>query len=110
MNEFQAAMGICNLRHIDEEIEMRKKICNHYYSRLSNINGIKLNNIQKDTVHNYSYFPIIFNNYKYRRDEVYQKLKNENIIARKYFYTLTNEFGCYKNVKSIHYNETPIAK
>ena len=69
---------------------MRKKICNHYYSRLSNINGIKLNNIQKDTVHNYSYFPIIFNNYKYRRDEVYQKLKDLG------FQYVTMDLGGYR--------------
>lgn len=100
MNEFQAAMGICNLRHIDEEIEKRKKVYEHYIDRLQGIRGIKLNAISEDvTRKNYAYFPVVFDGYKYTRDEIYERLAQENIIARKYFYPLTCDYGCYNNMK-----------
>ena len=67
MNEFQAAMGICNLRHIDEEIVKRKAVVEHYLKRLSNVEGIKLNVIQDNASSNYAYFPIVLENYKYTR-------------------------------------------
>lgn len=65
MNEFQAAMGICNLRHLDEEITKRKKLVEYYRQRLSGIEGIKLSKIQKDVEPNYAYFPVVFDGYKY---------------------------------------------
>lgn len=107
MNEFQAAMGLCNLRHIDEWINQRMQVVEYYRKRLSNINGIKLCEPQKNVESNYAYFPVVFDKYKYTRDEIYDKLTKENIFARKYFYPLTNEFECYKDYK---FNETPIAK
>ena len=106
MNEFQAAMGLCNLRHLDEEISKRKAVVEKYFVELGNIEGIKLNHQQKSITPNYSYFPVVFDDYKYSRDEVYERLEKNNIIARKYFYPLTNEFGCYKNQKE---SNTPIA-
>ena len=60
MNEFSAAMGICNLRHIDEEIAKRKKVVERYRERLGNVNGIKLSPIQEDVQSNYAYFPVVF--------------------------------------------------
>lgn len=108
MNEFQAAMGICNLRHVDNEIEKRKKVVERYRERLGNVEGIKLIPIQKEIKENYAYFPVIFDNYKYTRDEIFKKLGKENIIARKYFYPLINDFECYKGKYSS--KDTPIAK
>lgn len=107
MNEFQAAMGICNLRHVDNEIIKRKAIVERYIEKLGGTKGIKLCKIQDDTKSNYAYFPVVFDNYKFTRDEVIQKLKQENIFARKYFYPLTNSFKCYK--ERFICNETPIA-
>ena len=107
MNEFQAAMGLCNLRHIDEWINKRKQVVEHYREKLSNIDGIKLCKPQQDVISNYAYFPVVFDNYKYTRDEIYDKLAKEDIIARKYFYPLVNDFDCYKQYDS---NKTPIAK
>lgn len=108
MNEFQAAMGICNLRHINEEIVKRKTIVQRYMSNLNSIHGIKLPTIQNGVKSNYAYFPIVFDSYKLSRDQVLNKLKEHNIIARKYFYPLTNSFECYKGI----YDEgdTPVAK
>ena len=107
MNEFQAAMGICNLRHVDEWVSKRKAVVEHYRRRLSNINGIKLCNPQKDVVSNYAYFPVVFEDYKYSRDEVFDLLAKNNIFARKYFYPLVNDYECYKEYDS---KQTPIAK
>lgn len=107
MNEFQAAMGLCNLRHIDEWIKQRKTVVDHYINRLNNVKGIKLCRAQENVISNYAYFPVVFDNYKYTRNEVYEKLEKKDIIARKYFYPLINEYECYKEYDS---NLTPIAK
>lgn len=108
MNEFQAAMGICNLRHIDTEIEKRKAVAERYIERLGNISGIKLNVSQPGVKKNYAYFPVVFDGYKLTRDEVFDRLKRQDIFARKYFYPLTNSFECYQGRFDV--NQTPIAK
>ena len=108
MNEFQAAMGICNLRHIDDEINKRKLVAEKYNSKLRNINGIKICKAQDGVKSNYGYYPVVFNNYKYNRDEILEKLESEGVIARKYFYPLTNDFECYKD--KFKENTTPVAK
>ncbi len=99
MNEFQAAMGICNLRHLKKEILKRKVIVERYRERLSNINGIKLNEEQENVQSNYAYFPLLFDNYKLNRDQIFEKLEQHNINTRKYFYPLTNKLSCYKKYK-----------
>jgi len=109
MNEFQAAMGICNLRHIDDEIAKRERVADRYREHLSGIVGIKLNAEQKNVKPNYAYFPIVFTN-GFSRDEVFEKLAKENIFARKYFYPLTNEFECYRDLQTADVSKTPVAK
>ncbi|PLS01106.1 DegT/DnrJ/EryC1/StrS family aminotransferase [Neobacillus cucumis] len=108
MNEFQAAMGICNLRHIDDEIMKRKAVVRRYRENLSGIKGIKLCQIQLGVKSNNSYFPVVFEDYKLNRDEIYELLKEHHIIARKYFYPLTNSIDCYKD--RFNSNDTPVAK
>ena len=110
MNEFQAAMGICNLRHIDEEIAKRGRAVARYRERLGNTNGIILCPIQENVETNYAYFPVVFDGYKYTRDEIFEKLKANDIIARKYFYPLINGFECYKNLETAGEEKTPVAK
>lgn len=110
MSEFQAAMGICNLRHLDDEIEKRKKVVKRYISNLSNTSGIHLNTLQDGVESNYAYFPAVFDGYKYSRDEIYVKLAEQNIIARKYFYPLTNDFKCYKEYVTAGGAKTPVAR
>lgn len=108
MNEFQAAMGICNLRHVDDEIEKRRKVVERYTANLSEIQGLKLSPKQEGIKSNYAYFPVVFDGYRKSRDEVFEQLQNEDIIARKYFYPLVNEFDCYKDQHDV--NDTPVAK
>ena len=110
MNEFQAAMGICNLKHLSEEIAKRKTVVEHYRRRLEGVEGIKLSAIQKDVESNYAYFPIVFDGYKYTRNEVFEKLAEVGISARKYFYPLTNSFECYRNYPTAGTEKTPIAQ
>ncbi len=110
MNEFQAAMGICNLRHIDEEIKKRKAAVECYRERLGNVKGIILCPEQENVESNYAYFPVVFDGYKYNRDEVFEKLKEHDIIARKYFYPLINGFECYKGYETAGEEKTPVAK
>jgi len=110
MSEFQAAMGICNIRHIDEEIFKRKTIVEHYRKRLEGIEGIKLSVIQEDVESNYAYFPVVFDGYKFTRNEVFERLAEVGIGARKYFYPLTNSFGCYRNYPTAGVEKTPIAQ
>jgi dTDP-4-amino-4,6-dideoxygalactose transaminase len=108
MNEFQAAMGICNLRHVEGEIAKRKIVVETYVKRLSGVSGIRLCKPQTGVKSNYAYFPVVFDGYKMNRDEVFEKLKAENIFARKYFYPLTNSFECYKGRFDVE--KTPVAK
>lgn len=98
MNEFCAAMGLCNLRHVDEEIEKRRIVVERYRKHLKDIPGIQLSIEQKDVKTNYAYFPVLFDEkiFGIGRDEVYRRLADNGIGARKYFYPLTNEFDCYK--------------
>lgn len=96
MNEFAAAMGICNLKHINNAIAKRKQIDDIYRSRLSGLKGIRLFEQMGSATQNYSYFPIIVeSDYGMTRDELYNRLKEENIYARKYFYPLAVEQECY---------------
>lgn len=110
MNEFQAAMGLCNLRHLDGEIARRKKVVERYRERLEGVEGIRLSAIQKDTESNYAYFPVVFDGYRYSRNEVSEKLAEQGITARKYFYPLTNSFECYRDYPSAGAEKTPIAQ
>lgn len=110
MNEFQSAMGLCNLRHLQEEISKRKKIVEAYRERLEGIDGIKLSVIQKNVEPNYAYFPIVFDGFKYTRNEVFERLAKEKIGARKYFFPLTNSFECYRNYPTAGVEKTPIAQ
>lgn len=108
MNEFQAAMGLCNLKHLETEIDKRKHVVEEYRLKLCNIKGVRLNKIQEDVSSNYSYFPIVMegNNGK-NRDGLYDFLMEHGIYSRKYFYPLTNAFECYKGAFDIE--STPVA-
>jgi dTDP-4-amino-4,6-dideoxygalactose transaminase len=110
MNELCAAMGLCNLRHVDDEIAKRKAVAERYRERLEGIEGLQLNAIQKDVKPNYGYFPVIFHEKEFgsSRAEVDEALKKENIFARKYFYPLTNTFSCFHGKYDV--SRTPVAR
>lgn len=110
MNEFQAAMGICNLRHLDEEIAKRKIVVERYRQRLSGVEGICLCRPQDGVESNYAYFPVVFDGYKYTRNEIFERLKAQEITARKYFFPLTNSFECYRNYPTAGVEKTPVAQ
>lgn len=109
MSEFQAAMGICNLRHIDSEIEKRRSVVERYRNNLKGINGLKLCQEQNDVKSNFSYFPVVFDGYRYNRDEIFEMLARNSIGARKYFYPITSDFECYKKYPFGMIESTPIA-
>ncbi len=107
MNEFEAAMGLCNLRHIDGEISKRKLAADRYTERLSGVKGIKLLKPQKGVEYNYAYYPVIFETYKYNREEILEKLSKNNIFARRYFYPSVDSAECYGG-KYLS-NKTPVS-
>lgn len=110
MSEFQAAMGICNLRHLDEEIAKRKRVVECYRQRLEGVEGIHLSAIQENVEPNYAYFPVVFDGYKYTRNEIFALLQDQNITARKYFFPLTNSFECYRHYPTAGVEKTPVAQ
>lgn len=120
MNEFSAAMGICNLRHIDEYLAKRKNIYDLYTRELFEIyddfdpatgevpsKGLKFLPKQAGITRNYAYYPVMFRD-SAQRDAVMKALADNDIYARRYFYPLTSEFSCYKGFKGS--GETPIAE
>lgn len=109
MNEFAAAMGLCNLRHVDDEIMKRKSVAEYYRDNLDGVAGLQLPIIQEGVHRNYSYFPILIDDRLYgeSRDALFERLACHNIFARKYFYPLTSEFDCYRG--KYDSQKTPIA-
>lgn len=110
MNEFSAAMGICNLRHVDDEIAKRKKVYEKYMELLSDVDGIQLNAEQPNVKRNYAYFPIVIDEkiFGETRNEIFDELDKNGIHARKYFYPLCSDFNCY--IGRFDSKDTPIAK
>lgn len=109
MNEFQAAMGLCNLRHLEEEIAKRSRVAARYRERLGGVPGLTLAPVQQDVKPNYAYFPVVFEPEVFgsSRDEISEKLKEHDIFTRKYFYPITNSLDCYKD--EFDANDTPAA-
>ena len=98
MNELAAIMGLCNLNYIDEVFMERKKRYEAYVERIQQIEGIRRFEESSETEKNYAYFPILVTeSCQFDRDTLYEKLRNEGIYARKYFYPLTSDQACFKN-------------
>lgn len=98
MNEFQAAMGLINLKYIDNQIDNRKLVVERYRELLKDLKGISFLNDKENIKHNYSYFPILVDEsiVGLNRNQLHEKLKEYNIFTRKYFYPLVTDFECYK--------------
>ena len=109
MNEFCAAMGLCNLRHVDEEIAKRRAVVERYREHLEGMDGLRLNVQQPEVRSNYAYFPVVFdeNLFGASRNEVMDALAQNGIGARKYFYPLTNTFECFHGKYDV--DATPVA-
>lgn len=110
MNEFEAAMGICNLRHFESEVAKRKLAADRYVERLTGISGIRLIAPQPGVTQNYAYYPVFFDGYKLDRSQIQAKLAEHNIFARKYFTPLVSELSCYKEIYGATAKQTPVAK
>ena len=112
MNEFQAALGLLQLKYIDMAIGKRKKVAETYKKNLKDIEGIRfLNNIE-EVEYNYPYFPIFIDkkNFGRPRDFVYEELKKNNINGRRYFYPLISQFPTYRGLPSASAENLPVAE
>lgn len=110
MSELNAAVGLLQLQHIDEVLKHRREIDAHYREALVNVKGIHCINDAGEQAANYAYFPIMVeDDYPLSRDELYFKLREHNIFARRYFYPLISEFPMYRGLRSANPDNLPIA-
>ncbi len=111
MNEFQAAMGLCNLKYVDENIEKRKRLWELYQEQLSDVRGLRLPALPpKEVRYNHAYFPVLVDAQRFgcSRDAAAEQLSQKGIMVRKYFYPLTSAFSCYTDRLNPGY--TPVAE
>lgn len=111
MDELRSAYGLLNLKQVDKAIEARRKVAMKYRQELKDIEGITFFDDMPGVKHNYSYFPIFVDKSKYgmSRDELYFKMKENNIWGRRYFYPLISEFSTYKGLESANPENLPNA-
>jgi dTDP-4-amino-4,6-dideoxygalactose transaminase len=110
MSEFNAALGLLQLKYIDDAITKRMMIDGEYRKLLNGIKGIKCLDFSNSLKHNYSYFPILIQeNFPISRDIANSKLKELNIFTRRYFYPLISEFPMYKSLPSAAQDNLPVA-
>lgn len=111
MDEVRAAYGLLNLRQVDAAIEARQQVANAYRDALRDVRGIRFFDDMVGVKHNYSYFPIFVDAEQYgmSRDDLYEKMKAENVYGRRYFYPLITDFEPYKDIPSAHPKNLPVA-
>ena len=111
MDEMRAAYGLLNLRQVDAAIEARKQVAEAYRSALRGVNGIRFFDDMLGVRHNYSYFPIFVDEEQYgiSRDALYEKMKANNVLGRRYFYPLITDFDPYKDIPSANPANLPVA-
>ena len=111
MDEVRSAYGLLELKYVDDAIEKRKQVAIQYKELLKDIPGISCLQDISGVKHNYSYFPILVNEkvYGISRDSLYQKMKDENIYGRRYFYPLISEFTTYRGLDSANKENLPVS-
>lgn len=111
MDEMRAAYGLLNLKQVDAAIEIRRHVAVKYREALSNVDGITFFDDMPGVKHNYSYFPIFVEAEKYgmTRDELYFKMKEQNVLGRRYFYPLISTFSTYRGLESAKPENLPNA-
>ncbi len=111
MDEVRAAYGLVSLNYVDDAISKRREVALQYREALRNISGITVFEDFENVKHNYSYFPILVNEelYGLSRDELYEKLKANNIFGRRYFYPLISNFSTYRGLPSANKENLPVA-
>jgi len=102
MDEIRSAYGLLNLKQVDDAIAARKHVAEAYRKALRSVEGITFFDDMPGVRHNYSYFPIFVDEKKYgmSRDELYAKMKSQNVLGRRYFYPLISEFSTYRGLES----------
>jgi len=111
MNEVQAAFGLLQLKYIDKAIARRREIYALYHDQLSHVRGIFCPPLPAGTIYNYAYFPILIKkDYPLVRDELYEKFRQHNIYARRYFYPLISDFPMYRGLPSAAQSNLPVAR
>jgi len=112
MNEVQAAFGMLQLKYVDQAIAKREELANYYNEKLKNIAGITLLHLPDNVKSSYSYYPILIdkNIFGSTRDDVYNRLKEQEIFARRYFYPLISQFPTYKGLDSASPSNLPVAE
>src|SRR5665647_1406633 len=110
MSEFNAALGLLQLKYIDQSIACRREIDAAYCEQLKNVKGIGCLDDVGEKITNCSYFPILVQtDYPISRDDLYQKLKDKGIHPRRYFYPLISDFPMYRGLPSAHKDNLPVA-
>ncbi len=110
MNEVQAAFGLLQLDYFEEAVAARKRVADRYKECLAGIPGISLLEIPPNVSWNYSYYPVfIEQEFPLDRDSLYEKLKDNGIFSRRYFYPLISEFPMYRALSSAARENIPIA-
>lgn len=111
VDEMRAAYGILNLRQVDAAIEARHQVAIRYREALRDVEGVTFFDDIKGVRHNYSYFPVFIDAKKYgmTRDELYVKMKEANVLGRRYFYPLISEFSTYRGLESARPENLPNA-
>jgi dTDP-4-amino-4,6-dideoxygalactose transaminase len=110
MSEFNAALGLLQLKYIDQALAKRKDIDAAYRARLQNVKGIRCLQDAGEKRANYAYFPILVEEgFTISRDELYQKLKDNGIHPRRYFYPLISDFPMYRGLPSSRRENLPVA-
>ena len=110
MNEIQAAFGLLQLKHMAEILQRRQEIDNRYRAALAGVKGIRILPLPDNSRQNYSYFPILVEaDYPLSRDALYQKLREHDIYARRYFYPLISAFPMYRGLASATPANLPVA-
>ncbi len=108
MNEMQAAMGLCNLRHAAEYIALRKHVSDRYDDRFADVRGLRILKDRAGVTRNYAYYPLFIEAaFGAKRDEVLAALNAENIFPRRYFHPAVNRMACYQHVGRS--GETPVS-
>ena len=110
MNEMQAALGLLQLNHIDHALQSRAKIDRLYRQALADIEGIQCLPRGAQMADNHAYFPIVVGPaYPLSRDELYERLREQGVFARRYFYPLISEYPMYRGLPSASPENLPNA-
>lgn len=111
MDEVRAAYGLLNLKQVDAAIEARHQVAVRYREALRNVKGIRVMEDIPGVRHNYAYFPIFINAEEYgmTRDELYFKMKEQDVLGRRYFYPLISEFSTYRGLESARPENLPVS-